>query len=166
MKSSAPEATQRSKLSPPALSQVSTIHSVSVSTLFTVVLISTLWAADKFTIVVCFISEYGKDLEECIRSDKRSHFKQFLLPICQVGTNVSYTARWAPAKNTFYFLDHLSWPSLFWFRTGRCFSYPIFSILCHVFRQLAFLCVFLYVVSPFLFRSTSAPSPRSRNIWA
>ena len=42
-----------------------------------------------------------------------------------------------------------------------CFRHPVFSMLCHVFCQLVFLHVFLYVVPPSRFRSTSVPSPRN-----
>ena len=46
-------------------------------------------------------------------------------------------------------------------RAGHYLSHPVFPILCHVFSQLVFLHVSLYVVPPILFRSASAPSPRN-----
>ena len=46
-------------------------------------------------------------------------------------------------------------------RAGQYLSHPVFSILCHVFNQLVFLHVSLHVVPPSLFRSTSAPSPKT-----
>ena len=46
-------------------------------------------------------------------------------------------------------------------RAGHYFSHPVISILCHVFSQLVFLHVFLYVVNPSLIWSASAPSPRN-----
>ena len=46
-------------------------------------------------------------------------------------------------------------------RAGLYFSHPVFSILCHVFSQLVFLHVSLYVVHPSLFQSASSPSPRN-----
>ena len=45
-------------------------------------------------------------------------------------------------------------------RAGQYLSHPVFSVLCHVFSQLVFLHVSLYVVPPSLSRSASAPSPR------
>ena len=46
-------------------------------------------------------------------------------------------------------------------RAGQHFIHPVFSILCHVFSQLLFRHVSLYVVPPSLFRSASVPSPRN-----
>ena len=46
------------------------------------------------------------------------------------------------------------------YRAGQYFSHPVFSILCHVFSQLVFLHVSLYVVPPSFSRSASVPPPR------
>ena len=46
-------------------------------------------------------------------------------------------------------------------RVGQYFSHAVFSVLCHVFSQLVFLHVSLYVVPPSLSRSASVPPPRN-----
>ena len=51
---------------------------------------------------------------------------------------------------TISFFDHLI--------SGQYFSHQVVSIMCHVFSQLVFLHVSLYVVPPSLFRSASDPS--------
>ena len=45
------------------------------------------------------------------------------------------------------------------YRAGQYFSHPVFSVLCHVFRQLLFIHVSLYVVPPSLSWSASVPPP-------
>ena len=49
-------------------------------------------------------------------------------------------------------------------RAGQYFSHAVFSILCHVFGQLVFLHVSLYVAPSSLFRSASASSPRNPHL--
>ena len=44
---------------------------------------------------------------------------------------------------------------------GRYFSHPVFSTVCHVFCQLAFLHVSLYVAPQYMFWSASSQSPRN-----
>ena len=63
-------------------------------------------------------------------------------------------------------VSHFSFLTISLCMAGNYLRHPVFPILCHVFSQLVFLHVSLYVFPPSLFRPTSAPSPQNVQVLA